>query len=166
MPKRVDAPEQPSRAATVGVISDTHGVLPTEVLEAFQGVDLIVHAGDVGAERILHELNAIAPVIAVAGNTDRPYPTWPLHRTASTVLAGVHVVVSHIGHRTTPPGPALMVTGHTHRPEVLERNGVLHVNPGSTSVSRTGDGLGTVAIVEIAREGLEARIVELSHPVE
>jgi putative phosphoesterase len=127
----------------VGLISDTHGLLRPEVFEALSGVDLILHAGDVGGHSILVELAAIAPVRAVYGNTDTPGDP-SLAASVSLEVDGVSIRVSH-GHELGSPTPAKLLTrydadvlifGHTHKP-LLERAGHrLVVNPGAAGPRR------------------------------
>lgn len=131
----------------VGLISDTHGRLRPEVFECFEGVQHILHAGDVGTPDILIELEAIAPVTAVWGNTDGFDLRSRLPETAEVELQGRRILVVH-GHQLgSPTGPALaaaypgfdiIVYGHTHRPRVEHVNGVLVVNPGAAGPSRFG----------------------------
>ncbi|MBA4370479.1 MAG: hypothetical protein C0418_02740 [Coriobacteriaceae bacterium] len=146
----------------IGVVSDTHGLLPPAALAAFEGVDLVLHAGDVGEESVIEELSAVAPVTAVAGNMDCA-PLAHALPAAATVDIGVcrALVVHQRGHapRPLPDGVRLVVTGHTHRAVVRESDGVLFVNPGS--VSRPSGGPGTVALVDVTDGRLSARIVEL-----
>jgi putative phosphoesterase len=129
----------------IGILSDTHGLLRPEVLEALEGVDHILHAGDVGSLDILAELEALAPVTAVWGNTDGWDVRGRVHEVAEVELGGARVVVIH-GHQLGSPTPAalaarypdagLVVFGHTHQP-VIERVGsVLAVNPGSVGPRR------------------------------
>ena len=126
----------------VGLISDTHGLLRPEVFEALEGVDQILHAGDVG-EGVLVELQAIAPVRAVFGNTDPP-GTPGLVDAVQLELGGLSIHVSH-GHELGSPTPArlleryhadVIVYGHTHKP-LIERSGRhLIVNPGAAGPRR------------------------------
>ncbi len=148
----------------VGVISDTHGMLPASVHEVFAGVDRILHAGDVGSAAILAELEMIAPVTAVCGNTDPPGLAFALPARISVAVGGVRFLVGHIlGELVHPAVPAdvdVVVFGHTHIPTAEARNGVWYLNPGSASRSRGGHGH-TVAIVEGTAGGLEVRFVTL-----
>lgn len=130
----------------IGLISDTHGRLRPEVFEILEGVERVLHAGDVGPPGLLVELEAIAPVTAVWGNTDGFELRSTLPEIAEIELAGERVVVVH-GHqlgsptpralRSAHPGAAVIVYGHTHRP-LVERNGALVVNPGSAGAARFG----------------------------
>jgi uncharacterized protein len=129
----------------IGLISDTHGQLRPEVLTHFEGVDLILHAGDIGSEDVLTDLEALAPVTAVHGNMDG----FPLRSTAPErarlELEGRHVVVVH-GHAfgsPTPdrlaaafPGADIVVYGHTHQPLEQRVGSTLLVNPGAAGPAR------------------------------
>lgn len=130
------------QADRVGLISDTHALLRPQVFTAFEGVDLILHAGDVGPDAILDELGVIAPVYAVRGNTDPPgNPRLP--ESVELEINGLRVHVSH-GHEVgaTPDRPLaaydadLIVYGHTHRELVTRAIGRLVVNPGAAGPRR------------------------------
>ncbi|MDZ4655693.1 MAG: metallophosphoesterase family protein [Coriobacteriia bacterium] len=148
----------------VGVISDTHGTLSAVVHDVFAGVDHIIHAGDVGSAAVLAELETIAPVTAVHGNTDSTEIAFTLPARVSVTVAGTRFLAGHIRAELTRPGVPddvdVVVFGHTHVPLTERRAGVLYVNPGSASRSRGGHGR-TVAVVEDTVGGLEARIVGL-----
>ena len=127
----------------VGLISDTHALMRAEALGALRGVELILHAGDVGTFAVLRELQAIAPVHAVFGNTDDPILGLPprLHLT----LGDLNVHVSH-GHEVGSPTPDnlvhrygaadVIVYGHTHKPLIATRGTTLIVNPGAAGPRR------------------------------
>lgn len=127
----------------IGLISDTHGLLRPEVHAAFAGVNLILHAGDVGGEEILDELAMIAPLGAVHGNTDSPEDPGMVPELNLT-LDGVRVHVSH-GHevgRVTPANLAaaydadVIIYGHTHIQKIARVAGSLIVNPGAAGPRR------------------------------
>jgi putative phosphoesterase len=127
----------------VGLISDTHGLLRPDVHDALTGVDLILHAGDVGGHDILDELALIAPVMAVFGNTD-PADDTRLSAHIRRTLGGVSIHVSH-GHELGAPTARrllerypeqILVFGHTHRAEVVRADGRLVVNPGAAGPRR------------------------------
>ena len=134
-----------SDAAThvIGLISDTHGMVRADVHRALAGVELILHAGDVGGDAVLEELALIAPVVAVYGNTD--YPGDP--RLAASIdreLGGVTIHVSH-GHELGSPTPEKMlerypadviVYGHTHQQLIVRADERLVVNPGAAGARR------------------------------
>ncbi|HEU4988155.1 MAG TPA: metallophosphoesterase family protein [Gemmatimonadaceae bacterium] len=131
-----------AREHAIGLISDTHGLVRPEVFPALAGVELILHAGDVG-EGVREELAAIAPVRAVYGNTDAPGD--PRLAAEFTVTVGeVRVHVSH-GHELGAPTPAkllaaydadVLVYGHTHRPLLVRADGRWVVNPGAAGQRR------------------------------
>jgi uncharacterized protein len=147
----------------IGVISDTHGFLPAEVHDAFAGIDAILHAGDVGSCRVLHELAAIAPVTAVRGNMDADDCRGALTPLANTVLGGVRVLVCHRMQdvpEPLPDGVALVICGHTHVPMRRQVEDVLYLNPGSAS-RPDGDLPGSVAILTVLDGRATAEIVGL-----
>jgi putative phosphoesterase len=126
----------------IGLISDTHSLIRAEALAAVHGADVILHAGDVGAERVLRELRAIAPVHAVCGNVDDPAMGLP--ESVDLVLEGVRIHVSH-GHELGSPRPDTLVRtyaadvivfGHTHKPLIERRGRTLLVNPGAAGPRR------------------------------
>ena len=132
----------------LGIISDTHGKLLAEVFEVFKGVDHILHAGDIGPADILTELEALAPVTAVYGNTDGWELRERLRKVAKLRLDGFDFVVTHGDQFGTPtpealheafPGGEILVFGHTHRPLVETVDVVVTVmNPGSAGAPRHG----------------------------
>lgn len=125
---------------TVGVISDTHGLLREQAVQALQGVDHIVHAGDIGAESVLEELRQIAPVTAVRGNNDREAWCDRLAETELIELCGRRIFVIHqIAQLDVDPqgqGLAAVIFGHSHKPSVDTQGGVLFLNPGSAGPRR------------------------------
>jgi uncharacterized protein len=124
----------------IGLISDTHGLLREEALQALRGSDLIIHAGDVGDPRILEALAAIAPVTAVRGNVDSAEWAKSLPETAVAQAAGVNIFVLHDANALDldpkAAGFHIVVSGHSHKPSRSERNGVLYINPGSAGPRR------------------------------
>jgi len=132
-----------SETHIVGLVSDTHGLIRPGVHEALKGVELILHAGDVGGPDILAELALIAPVRAVFGNTDPPGEAGLVER-IDIEVGGVHLHVSH-GHEVGSPTPArlaerydadVVVYGHTHRQLITRLDGKLFVNPGAAGPKR------------------------------
>lgn len=149
----------------LGVISDTHGLLRPEALEALQGSEHIVHAGDVGSPDILHQLEAIAPVTAVRGNIDTGRWADPLPYTRTLAFEGTAIYIIHILDES-PIEPAsegidVVCYGHSHKPAIETRDGVLFLNPGSAGPRRFNLPV-SVARLDIGRGGAEARIVELN----
>jgi putative phosphoesterase len=127
----------------IGLISDTHGLVRPHVHVALAGVDLILHAGDVGDDAILDELETIAPVLAVYGNTDAPGRSR-LTESIDRTFGGLRVHVSH-GHEVGAPTPErlaarypadVVVYGHTHRQLVARLDTQLIVNPGAAGARR------------------------------
>jgi len=127
----------------IGLVSDTHGMVRASLFDALQGVELILHAGDVGDDDVLAELEAIAPVRAVYGNTDRPGNSLLVGELVLDI-GGVSIHVSH-GHELGSPTPAkllaaypqrVLVYGHTHRQLITEVDGRLVINPGAAGARR------------------------------
>lgn len=146
----------------VGVISDTHGVLPPGLDGAFAGVERIIHAGDIGSQCVLTELEAIAPVVAVRGNMDTGELEWRLPDRAVVRLAGRRIVVAHkLPDAGDTAAADVVVTGHTHRALIERRGALLHVNPGPAGApGRDGRGP-TVAVLDLAADPPEASIIDL-----
>ena len=126
--------------STIGVISDTHGLLRAEAIAALEGADYIIHAGDVGDPAILTKLAAIAPLTTVRGNVDRE--PWTRKIPVSNVLevGTISIYVLHnlneLDLNLEAAGFAAVVSGHTHQPKQDLRNGVLYFNPGSAGPRR------------------------------
>ena len=151
----------------VGLVSDTHGLVRPGVHEALAGVELILHAGDVGGAEVLLELETIAPVHAVWGNTDA-VGTPGLAREIVREIGGVSIHVSH-GHELGSPTPRrlletypqdVLVYGHTHRQLVTRANRRLVVNPGAAGPRRF-DLVPSVARLSVGSEGVTVEIVEI-----
>jgi putative phosphoesterase len=149
----------------VGLISDTHGLLRPEVFDVFHGVDLILHAGDVGGREIVTQLRTIAAVHAVYGNTDRPGEPG-LADSIDVCLDGLNVHVSH-GHELGSPTPVKLVArypadvivyGHTHKALIERLEGALVINPGAAGPRRF-DVKPSVAIMTLTAGRADVRIV-------
>jgi putative phosphoesterase len=148
----------------VGVISDTHGLLRPQALQALHGADLLVHAGDIGTREVLDGLRSRAPVIAVRGNNDRGAWAQAVPQTDTFEAAGA---IIHLLHDLSeldldPEGAGLhaVISGHSHRPRIERRQGVLYLNPGSAGPRRFRLPV-SVAWLEIEAGQLQARIIEL-----
>ncbi len=145
----------------IGVISDTHNFLDPQVLSLFAGVEHILHGGDIGLPRVLMELEQIAPVTAVLGNTDEAGFGYPDHQTVE--LAGRKFLVQHIVDPRAPEDkltdriqrdrPDIVVFGHTHKPFAEEIGGRLFFNPGYAGKQRFALDR-TVAVIDCAPGGL------------
>ena len=124
----------------VGVISDTHGLLRPEALDALRGSSLILHAGDIGEPEILTRLEEVAPVVAIRGNMDRGDLARALPDTQAVEVGGALLYILHdVGALDLTPeaaGFAAVIFGHTHQPELREERGVLFFNPGSAGPRR------------------------------
>ena len=124
----------------VGLISDTHGLLREEAVEALRGSELIIHAGDVGKRAILDALRKLAPVVVVRGNIDDGAWGKTLPLTAVAEIDGKTIYVLHNIHELdldpAVAGFHVVVSGHSHKPARFEKTGVLYVNPGSAGPRR------------------------------
>jgi putative phosphoesterase len=130
----------PRNVTSIGLISDTHGLLRPEALHALEGTELIIHAGDVGKPEILEELRALAPVIAVRGNVD--IEDWasalPETEVVETSAATIYVLhdVKALDLNPAAAGFHIVISGHSHQPGRREQDGVLYINPGSAGPPR------------------------------
>jgi uncharacterized protein len=149
---------------TIGVISDTHGLLRQEAVEALRGCDRIIHAGDVGSADVLDQLRRVAPVVAVRGNIDKGAWALALPRTDAIELDGHTIYVLHIladlDLQPAPAGISAVVYGHSHKPSVEERDGVLFLNPGSAGPRRFRLPV-SIAWMSVVDGRLTGRIIEL-----
>lgn len=158
----------PGQARRIGLVSDTHGMFRQELFAALDGVELILHAGDVGPDEILARLEQIAPVRAVYGNTDAP--GRPLLRESIDITVdGVRIHVSH-GHEVGSPNPERLATrydadvivyGHTHRQLVARIGERLVVNPGAAGARRFNLEP-SVAVLTIVDERADVALVPLA----
>jgi putative phosphoesterase len=166
------------RSVRIGVVSDTHGYLDAHVLEAFSGVDHIIHAGDIMDAATLTALAAVAPVTAVAGNMDDG-KLGKLPREVAGEVGGVRFIVGHKRKRLLKrlsngkiegigkhDLPELVVCGHDHLPAVEWVDGTLYLDPGSASAPHYEDDDPTVAIVETGPAGLDVRFIRIPRRVE
>jgi uncharacterized protein len=148
----------------IGVISDTHGLLRPEAVEALRGVEHILHAGDVGDIAILDELREIAPVTAIRGNVDVAGPCAELPATDVVELGGQLFYLVHSVHgldiNPKAAGVAMVVSGHSHKASVEVKDGVVYFNPGSAGPRRFSLPV-TVGFVTV-EDGVEASVMELS----
>ena len=150
------------REHVIGVISDTHGLLRSEAMEALQGVEMILHGGDIGKPEVLEQLEKIAPVIVVRGNNDRDEWASDIPETRSINIVGVRVFVIHdIKSLNGNAGDhSVVVFGHSHKAVNETRGGVLHLNPGSAGPRRFRLPV-TIARLTISDSHPAAEIIEL-----
>ena len=160
MVKKLD----PKNNYAIGVISDTHGRVPSGIPKAFHGVDLIIHAGDIGEQSVLDKLSKIAPVLAVRGNMD--FGKWAQHLPETEIIEIGQIVlyILHIASRLqADPGKSdfkAVISGHKHRPDVYEKNGIKFINPGSASYPKFGHPA-SAALIQISGDDLRAEIIRL-----
>ncbi len=146
----------------IALISDTHGLVRPEALDALRGADHILHAGDIDCPEVLEALRALAPLTVVRGNNDRGAWAQTLRETEVVELAGVAI---HLIHQVDllaldPAAGAVVVAGHSHRPAIETRDGVLYVNPGSAGPRRFTLPV-SVGFLEIDRGTARARLEQL-----
>ncbi len=149
----------------LGIISDTHGLLRCEALDALRGSELIIHAGDVGKAEILESLRKIAPVVAVRGNVDTAPWAEELPET-NIVQVGAHRIFilhdrSQLGIDPAHAGFAAVVFGHTHKPLADFQEGVMFLNPGSAGPRRFKLPI-SIALVRVSASRLQPEIIDLS----
>jgi putative phosphoesterase len=151
--------------ARVGVISDTHGLFRPEAAAFLRGSDLLIHAGDIGDAEILKDLASIAPLTAVRGNNDKGRWAESIRETEVLRVDDVLIYVIHdLAQLDLDPAAAgfrVVVSGHSHRPAVEERGGVLYLNPGSAGPRRFKLPIAAADLV-VRGTSVEARIAELA----
>lgn len=147
----------------IGVISDTHGLLRPEAVEALRGVDMILHAGDIGGPEILEELSRIAPVTAVRGNNDKGDWARDIPDRQLVTVEGVRICILHDlkDLDVTPSSERLhvIIAGHSHKPLIEDRSEVLYLNPGSAGPRRFKLPV-SIALLKV-EGGVSAEIVDL-----
>lgn len=151
----------------IGLVSDTHGLLRPGVFPLLEGVERIIHAGDVGGREILARLREVAPVTVVRGNTDgdpfgRSLPLTEVVEVEGHTLYVIHIL-EELDLDPAASGISAVIYGHTHRPQVEDRAGVLYVNPGSCGPRRFSLPV-TVARMSVTGDGLEVRLIPLDVP--
>ena len=149
----------------IGVISDTHGLLRQEALEALKGCDTIIHAGDIGGQRVLEGLSAVAPVVAVRGNMDGgewadSLPSTEVVQVGPTLVYVIHDLCG-LDIDPAAAGFGAVICGHSHRPVIESLNGVFHINPGSAGPRRFELPV-SVAIIRLRDGVLEPLLIDLN----
>lgn len=147
----------------IGVISDTHGLVRPEAVTALEGVDMILHAGDIGSDQVLDTLRAIAPIVAVRGNNDKgdwatSLPDWEVVEIGDFSIYMLHdlkeIDLNPVGlfH--------VVVSGHSHKPSVEDKRGVLYLNPGSAGPRRFNLPV-SIAHLQLGPNTINAQLIEL-----
>jgi len=148
----------------VGLISDTHGLIRPEAIQALRGCDVLIHAGDVGDPEVIEQLRALAPTFVVRGNIDKGAWAASLPATEVVEVGGRSIYVLHdLSQLDLDPvaaGFAAVVSGHSHQPSIQSRNGVLYVNPGAAGPRRFKLPV-TVALLRVTGDAMQPGIVEL-----
>ncbi len=148
----------------IGVISDTHGLLRDAAVDALRGADLILHAGDIGPSKIITQLRELAPVRVVRGNCDHgPWAqTLPVTEVVSMDAHDIYMIhdLGQLDVDAAAAGFAAVVYGHSHRPSVEKRDGVVFLNPGSAGPRRFSLPV-SVAHLHLGNDGVSARVLEL-----
>jgi len=153
------------KAGRVGVISDTHGLLRPEALAALEGSELIIHAGDIGKPEVLAGLSAVAPVAAIRGNNDRGSWAKKLPDILNLTINQTRIYVIHDVNEleidAAAEGFNFVISGHSHKPGMTRRGGVVFINPGSAGPRRFRLPV-AVAPLTIQAGNVGAKIVELN----
>jgi uncharacterized protein len=149
----------------IGVISDTHGLLRPEALAALRGVDHILHAGDIGGSEILDALRALAPFTAISGNIDTSGPCAQLPPTEFIELGNHSIYMLHdlaaLDLDPAAAGISVVISGHSHKPKIERRKGVLYFNPGSAGPRRFSLPI-SLGMLELTDASIVPRLIELS----
>ena len=152
------------KTVTLGVISDTHGLLRPEAVNVLRGSDRILHAGDIGAPEIIEALAQIAPVTAIRGNVDTGSWARALPETEVVEAGNVTIYMLHdlgqLGLKPEAAGFRVVIYGHSHHPNIEEKNGVLYFNPGSAGPRRFNVPV-SVGKLTIETGTVRAELVEL-----
>ncbi|QUH25630.1 metallophosphoesterase family protein [Serpentinicella alkaliphila] len=150
----------------VAVISDTHGLVRPQLIEELAGCDLIIHAGDIGSNEVINELEKVAPVRAVRGNVDRE--EWCLKFPKSDVieLGDKYVYLIHniedLDIEPTAGGFDIVIYGHSHKPSVEEKKGVIYLNPGSVGPRRFNLPI-SYAILEVKKNSISQSLITITN---
>ncbi|MGH8434607.1 MAG: metallophosphoesterase family protein [Pseudomonas sp.] len=149
----------------IGLISDTHGLLRPEALAALAGCAHILHAGDIGTAEILDALRGLAPLSVVRGNNDRAEWALGLPEQLRLNLAGVSLYLLHdlaeLRFDPAAEGIRVVISGHSHKPKLEERNGVLYLNPGSAGPRRFKLPI-SVGMLHVDDSGVRGELIDLT----
>jgi putative phosphoesterase len=153
-----------NNALRVGIVSDTHGLFRPETRAFLIGCDYIIHGGDVGRTQILEELALMAPLISVRGNNDTEPWAGRLRETELIRVGNIFVYVIHnlaeLGIDPAAAGVRVVISGHSHKPAIAERDGILYINPGSCGPRRFKLPI-SAAEMTVSGSAVRARIVKL-----
>jgi uncharacterized protein len=152
------------KSGRIGLVSDTHGLVRSEALTALKESEVIIHAGDIGKAEVLDSFGSIAPVIAIKGNNDRALWAKKIPDALNLEINGVRIHVIHnVNELDADPvkrGFRVIVSGHSHIPRMMERDGILFINPGSAGPRRFKLPV-SVGRLWINRGNLHGEIIEL-----
>jgi len=159
MPARIQ-----TRPLLIGLVADTHGLIRPQALDALRGADLIIHAGDIGKAEVLDALKPIAPLRAIKGNNDRGLWAKKMADTMIVTVGGVKLYLIHdvneLSCEPSKQGIAAVISGHSHKPSIIRRDGVLFVNPGSAGPRRFNLPV-AVGMLHVDGSDATAEIIEL-----
>ncbi len=144
---------------TIGIISDTHGMIHPNIFKVFKDVDLIIHAGDIVGENILTDLGTISEILAVSGNMDIDSLSEKLNEEIDMEVDGIKI---NISHKTEIPikGYNVVIRGHTHKPVINSFGKTLFINPGSANKEKSIPiGKPSVAILQIDKGKIDAKLI-------
>ena len=162
-----DVPATEASGLLVGLVSDTHRLLRDEACEALAGVDVILHAGDIGAPEVIEALAKIAPTYAIRGNIDVAPWAQTLPESASIKLGAIDVFMLHnvkeLDFEPAQAGYAVVMSGHSHKPGIEKRDGILFINPGSIGPRRFKLPI-AMAHLRVCGTELQADLIELDVP--
>jgi len=147
----------------IGIISDTHKLIRPEALNALAGVDAIIHAGDIGDEKVLHALEAIAPLTAIRGNIDTQAWCRDLPDTRQFTLGGFNFLLTHnikLLDIEQYPTPNILIYGHSHKPEIRQEAQTLYFNPGSAGPRRFKLPI-CLGLLHLSNEKIQPEIIHL-----
>lgn len=148
----------------IGIVSDTHGFFDPTLERLFEGVDLILHAGDICGEEVLQALERLAPVVAISGNCDKGYRTSRLPEWRLKEFRGIWILLVHnlknSSKRILESRPQIVVSGHSHKPHLYEQRGTLFVNPGSSGKRRFRLPR-TAGLITLKGQNIDAQIVSI-----
>ena len=155
------------KSGRIGVISDTHGLVRPEAIAALKGSELILHAGDIGKPQVLESLASIAPVLAIRGNNDREIWAQKIPDILKLRINGARVYIIHdVNDLEIDPGAAgfhAVISGHSHKPGLVRRDGTIFLNPGSAGPRRFKLPV-AVSRLTVRGQTVRAKVIELKIP--